>query len=249
MTKKRLIRCLQCDAVTLLSPIDRCPVYKNDEGGWRTLRRDDQAAFRRAHRGHPLQELQVVEGSAMSHQDYVDPLRTTYFEATNGKERFVVKRFRKSILDPQRYELIPGKIQIVPGRPRVDGPAIRSELERAFSPAEVAPEKIHRFVAQLEESVCHLDPCELRRVPFEGSNPSLWSFYLDDGFMEGVLSKSSRFLDQGEIRRLDGFIRKNLESDPFLVTVKVNFQIVRDGESRPARTAGSRSGNLVRENH
>lgn len=215
--------------------MDQSPEYYNDQGEWKVLERDDQAAFMQAHQGHQLEELHVIEDSLISHQNYVEPTRTSYFEATNEKQRFVVKKFRKSIFDPQSYELFAGKLHLTPTELVIDGIAIQRELERVFSPFHLSSEKIHHFVKQLEKIVSHLNPGKLKRVPFESHNPSVWYFYLDEGVLEKVLKNSLGFLTKGDVKLLDKFVRKNLEDDLFMAMAKVEFQIESNAEEKKSK--------------
>jgi len=227
MIKKRLIRCVQCSALTLFSSMDRSPEYDNDQGEWKVLERDDEAAFIQRHQGHRLEELHVIKDSLISHQRYLEPLRTSYFEASNGKERFVVKRFRKSVSDPQSYELVPGKLHLTPTQLRIDGRNIQKELESVFSPLHLFAEKIHYYVRQLEETVSHVDPNELKRVPFESHNPSVRHFYLNGGVVDEVSARASKFFNRTDVKRLDQFVRQNLKDDLFMAVAKIEFRVDR----------------------
>jgi hypothetical protein len=223
--EKQLVRCTQCNTLTLFSPMDQIPEYQQKRGKWKIQDRDDRASFMQNHRGHQLEELHVIEDSFISHQAYVEPVKTSYFEATNGKQRFVVKKFRKSIFDSQCYELIAGKLRLTPTELRIDSSAIQKELERVFSPSPLSSKKVGYFVKQLEATVSNLSPGDLRRVPFASHNPSVWSCYLDEWVLEKVLNSSSKFLTEEEIRCLDEFVRKNLEDNLFMAVTKVEFQI------------------------
>ena len=236
MIKRQLIRCARCNALALLSSLDQTPEYYQTDGRWEVLDRDDQASFLRAHRGHRLEPLHVVADSFISHQDYGEPIRTSYFLVTNGKQHFVVKKSRKNIFDPQRYELIAGRLRLTPTRLRVDGTAIRRELERVFLPSDQSSKRIENFVTELEEIVAHLTPGELKRAPFESHNPSLWYFYLDEAVLEKALKRSSGSLTKRECRRLDEFVRKNLEDNLFMAMAKVEFQIESSTEHNKCKT-------------
>lgn len=225
MTKKRLIRCTRCNALALFSPLDRTPEYHRKQDTWDVVERDDSAPFMEAHGKHQLEELHVIEGSFIRRENYSEPVGISYFEATNGKQRFVIKKCRESVCDPQRYELLAGKLHIKPTQLRIDDLAVRRELESAFSPSQLPPEKIGRFVKNWQNTVSQLSPSALRRVPFENDNPSEWCYYANERVLEEVLEESSEFLTPREVEKLREFIRMNLEEDLFMVRARVEFHI------------------------
>ena len=235
MTKKHLIRCIECSELGLLSPVDQSPEYDNDQGEWSVTERDDKAAFLERHQGHRLEELQIIEDSAISHEDYGEPVGASYFEATNGQERFVVKRFRKSVSDPQGYELIPGKLHRTLVELHVDERAILKELEEAFSPRRLSLDKIRVYVKQLEETVSALDPGELEAVPFEGHNPSVRYFYLDEGVVDRVSERAFQHLCRADVKILDAFLRENLADDLFMAAGRIRFRVDSDGCDQPSK--------------
>jgi hypothetical protein len=239
MIHKQLMRCVRCNALALFSPLDQTPEYRTNGERLRVLKRDDRASFMKVHRGHSLEELHVIEDSLISHQDYLEPMRTSYFEATNGKVRFVVKRFRRSVFDPMSYELIAGKLRLIPTKLSIDDVAIQRELERALSPLHLSSERIHGFVRQLDRIVSHLNPRDLNRTPFESHNPSVWYFTLDKAILDKVLGSCSRFLSKRERRYLHEFVLPNLEDELFMPMAKVDFRIESAMEEKQSEAAGS----------
>ncbi|NIQ39028.1 MAG: response regulator [Proteobacteria bacterium] len=230
--KKQLVWCVQCNALALFSSLDQAPEYEKQKGEWQVLEKDDQAAFISSHQGHHLEELHAIEDSFMSDGNYAEPIKTSYFEATNGKQRFVVKRVRERIHDPQRYELIPGKLGLTLRKPEIDTLAIQRQLERESSTRHLSREKIHGFVIQLAEAVSHLNPEDLKRAPFEGPNPSRRYFIVEEGIMEEVLEKSSQFLTKNEAKLLGEYVRKNLGEPLLMAMVRIEFRIEKNGQDR-----------------
>ncbi|MBW2057967.1 MAG: hypothetical protein JRH07_01685 [Deltaproteobacteria bacterium] len=228
MIEKQLVRCIQCNAVALFSSVDRSPEYHKEHGKWVAVEHDDRALFLQRHLNHPHEVLQVLEGSFMSYQDYWEPVKTSYFEATNGREHFVVKKSRKSILDPYRYELIAGRLRLIPGRLTVDKKAIQGELERALSPSLVSSQKIKIFVESLGRTVSRIRPQELKRIAFERKTPVLWSYSLDKRIMETAFRACSNRLARRERDSLACFLRESLDDDLFVATARVQFRIERE---------------------
>jgi len=225
MMTRELVRCIKCDAVALFSPLDRSPEYRMDSGTWKIVERDDRQAFMEAHRGHPLERLKILDDTFISSQNYREPVKTCYFEATNGKERFLVKRSRKSALDPLRYELVPGRLRINPMELRVDGAAIQKELERSLSHIGLSYQEIKHFVRELEQLVSRVKPDELTRVPYESHHPAVRYYYLNEPLIARALEGASRFLARTDVERMGAFVRQHLRDDPFLAVAEVHFHI------------------------
>ncbi len=236
MTKKPLTWCVQCNVLALFSHLDQAPEYHAEGGQWKVVERDDQVAFMHAHRGHHLEELYPIEGSFISSQDYAEPTKVSYFEVTNGRQRFVVKKVRKSVLDTQRYELIPGKLRLIPSEPSIDCPALQEELTREFA-RHMSSAKIDRFVQDLAEAVSCLNPRKLKRAPFESHNPSTWYFILDQRILGRILRSSSPSFTEREVKLLQEFFRRNYGDPGFMATAKVAFQIEKVGDDEKTQVS------------
>ena len=107
------IRCIECNEVAHVTDYDCSPEYQWDEARGEVIEKsvDDMRDFMLQHGRHTIEELSRVSDSFVSEGSYVEPLRVSYIEATNGKEWFVIKTWRDDINDPLRYELIPGWIK------------------------------------------------------------------------------------------------------------------------------------------
>ena len=96
------------------TPFDQCPEYHYAEttGEYYAREQDDELDFSRKHRGHRTEELTMLDNPMYSEGPYFDPQRILYFEATNGRETFLIKRWRKSVLEPIRYDVVPGRLEV-----------------------------------------------------------------------------------------------------------------------------------------
>ena len=105
----QLIRCINCDDIFMRTPFDQWPEYEFDSArpfeSIRSVERDDFQDFLIHHHGHRLEDLKIIEDSFVSERDYFEPVKICYFKATNGKERFVIKKFRERIDEPLKYEV------------------------------------------------------------------------------------------------------------------------------------------------
>src|SRR4030067_2730725 len=115
------------------TPFDQWPEYEPSQDpsveSFRTLLKDDFQDFLRNHRGHRLEDLKIIEDSFVSEKSYSEPVKTSYFKATNGREHFVVKRFRERIDQPLKYQLIRGDYSLKCIDLQIQSEAIRKQLE------------------------------------------------------------------------------------------------------------------------
>ncbi len=86
----QLIRCKNCDEIFMKTPFDQYPEYELDSGrphdNFRTVQRDDFQAFLIHHHGHRLENLKIIEDSLASEKAYSEPIKTSFFRATNDKK-------------------------------------------------------------------------------------------------------------------------------------------------------------------
>ena len=111
---EKLIRCTQCNKVI--------PQYNGygDFGEFSTLPGvewssedlDEQKDFFRDHGDHLLEEILVDPEIFFSGPPSFEPTRVAYLEASNGKDRFLIKRVKKGLSCPAVYELIPARVQV-----------------------------------------------------------------------------------------------------------------------------------------
>ena len=108
----QLIHCISCDQIFVRTPFDQWPEYQLDQNhptrSIQIIEKDDFKLFLENHSGHQLEDLKILEDSYISEKPYYEPTKISYFKATNGKERFVIKKFREKIDDPLSYQLISG---------------------------------------------------------------------------------------------------------------------------------------------
>jgi len=111
---EKLIRCTQCNKVI--------PQYNGygDFGEsstlpgveWSPEDLDGQKDFFRDHGDHLLEVILVDPETFLSDPPSFDPTRVAYLEASNGKDRFLIKRVKKGLSHPAVYELIPEGVQV-----------------------------------------------------------------------------------------------------------------------------------------
>lgn len=223
------IHCITCNALFHKTPYDQVPEY---EGGAkdspelaRTVERDDYQEFLQNHRGHPLEELQVVEGSFVGTGDYREPVKISYWKATNGKERFVIKGSRQSIRDPLRYQLIRGDYQLKCISLEIQSREITKQLEIEFGAHPLTHKKITDFLDLLQEIAQGLDTGELERVPEESSNPLEIYYRMDDVHAAFLLRGCRKTFSREEFEMIQEFVHRHRENGVLLLRGKHQIHV------------------------
>ncbi len=108
---EKLTRCTLCNQVIpqfdSFGDFGATPIFPEVE--WASEDLDEQKAFSQLHQNHHLEELWIDRGTLVSDKPVMEPVKVSFMEATNGKEKFLIKRTRASLARPVSYELILGK--------------------------------------------------------------------------------------------------------------------------------------------
>lgn len=124
-----LIFCTNCDAVISTSFSQQPEFSLLPNGKVVSISHDDFAEFLRAHQGHRLGNLTVMRGP-WSHRPFWEPVKEEFFEVTDGRRLFILKRWREKIDEPMQYELLSGSLRYWVERTEVEAKAIKCQLKR-----------------------------------------------------------------------------------------------------------------------
>ena len=218
----KLIRCIDCNAIHAVTPFDQASEYTaTDTAGSRsavhgieydTIEKNDYAAFAHKHAGHHIENLTVIENSSYSEGPYFDPHRVLYFQSTNGKETFLIKRWRRSIADPVRYEMVPAKLEV---KMTVEVQQRDLEKQMCYEMREplVTRDKVSRFIEIVQEEARHIDPEKNPEDSIEVHEANISYLPLSEEQIERILNKSRSIFTTKELAHLEHFIRNNAEYD------------------------------------
>lgn len=225
----RLIRCVECNEIISLSKYDFCPEYIHDveKDIFEEQKGDDRKPFVAKHQRHHLEELHMIEGSFISEDLYLEPVKASYFEVTNGSEKFVIKKWRKDIHAPLTYELIPGHIAFTEIRLFAQCKDIRKQFQAEVEILDSAEEKIDNFVKVVESVVSQMEEKEFRKKDlYETSSPVVSHVRLGEEEIEKILKGCQRIFTSDEIKRIEKFIRENNEYNGVMTAlVERQFEI------------------------
>ncbi len=235
----QLIRCINCDEVFFKTPYDQWPEYEIGAGGSvesvRNIEKDDLKDFLIHHRGHRLEELKIIEDSFVSEKPYHEPVKTSYFRATNGKERFVIKKFRKKIGDPLRYELIYGDYTLKCVNIDIQAEEIVQQLKSEWESHPVPQNKINAFIKLLRHLAKTVDLRDLERVQEESPSPLEVYYKLDDVSVAYLLRNCRSLFKKKDYEEMERFIHRHREDGVLLLKAIYKIHITEKARAQEER--------------
>jgi hypothetical protein len=233
----QLIRCRNCDQIFFKTPFDRYPEYDFDPNSppenLPCIERDDFQDFLVHHRGHPLELLKIIEDSYVSEKAYSEPVKTSFFKATNGRERFVIKKFRERIDEPLKYQLIPGDYSLKCIDLKMQSGEILRQLEREVTPL-LSQDKMDAFLRVMGAIVGDIDVSDLERFPEETHHPLEVYYKIDDGHVMHLLRRCRNIFEEQEYLAIEEFIHRH--KDDGVLLLKATYKIEMKELARPKKT-------------
>ena len=233
----QLIHCINCHAIFLKTPFDRWPAYESypshSPDNFRSIQRDDFKDFLRNHRGHRLEDLKIIEDSFVSEKPYFEPVKVSYFRATNGKENFVIKKFRESIDEPLKYELIAGDYSLKCMGIEIQSEEIAKQFETEFKATPLPPNKIAAFLKLYQHIAETADPENFERVPEESPIPLEIFYKIDDVSWIYLLRNCRNIFQEQEYSAVEAFLHRH--KDDGVLLLKATYQIEIIERARPRK--------------
>jgi hypothetical protein len=234
----QLIRCKNCDAIIMKTPFDQYPEYElSPEGSFENFRiveKDDFQDFLIIHHGHQLENLKIIEDSFVSERAYSEPVKTSFFKATNGKEKFVVKKFREKIDEPLKYQLIFGDYSLQCKTIEIQEEEISKQLIREVKPP-LSQTQIAAFLKLYRHVAEDIDLRELDRVPEESPHPLEIYYKIDDLHLMYLLRNCRNIFKGQEYSAMEEFIHRH--KDDGVLLLKATYKIQLTETAKPAKKA------------
>ncbi len=231
-----LIRCINCDEIFFKTPFDQVPEYEPSPSGplgsFRTIERDDFQDFLKNHHGHRLEDLNILEDSFVSEKDYVEPVKTSYFKATNGKENFVIRKFREKIEEPLKYQLIHGDYSLRCTHIEIQSKEVKKQLGAEFKTSAFSPDKIDAFLKLFKYIAQTIDIKKLERVPEESPNPLEIYYKIDDISLVYLLRNCRNIFKGQEYLNIEEFIHRHKDDGVLLLKAMYEIQITEMARSK-----------------
>lgn len=234
----QLIRCKNCDEIFMKTPFDQHPEYALDPGRsletFRTVETDDYQKFLTHHQGHPLENLGIIEDSFVSEKAYSEPTKTSFFKATNGKEKFVIKRFREKIGEPLKYRLILGDYFLECADIKVQSGEISKQLKRELNPP-LSQNQIDAFLKLCQTITEKIEVKDLERIAEESPHPLEIYYKMDDIHLMYLLRNCHNIFKGEEYSAMEEFIHRH--KDDGVLLLKATYKIHLIEKVRPKNKA------------
>ena len=180
---EKLTRCTQCNKVIPQYGLfgDFGPSTELPGVEWATDDLDDQKEFLEVHGQHALEELSVDRETYVSDRPAFEPCKVAYVEASNGKERFLIKRIKEGFDRPAFYEILPGKIRVSQVSLEIQEEELRQQITWRNGSFPLPAEKVGKFIKAFRHEVGEISQDHWRdelemTLPGESSLLSYGSF-------------------------------------------------------------------------
>ena len=208
MGSDKFIHCCVCDAVHHVSPFDKAPTYVLVGDAVEAQATDDWRLFMAEHAGHRLEPLQASGVKLFPEGSSMDPMSVGYIEVTNGQDRYVVRRARKSIQEPVSYELIHARLANVSLTVEVQDKEIKKEIKRfSWAPATCPDDdKIDLFVGLVKDVVQNIDPHRIQISEYSYTDDSIAYGTFDGSALDALMERCAIYFLPDELASLRQFV-------------------------------------------
>jgi len=224
----QLIRCKNCDEIIMKTPFDQYPEYEWDTGrspeNFRSIEKDDFQDFLIHHHGHQLENLKIIEDSFASERAYFEPIKTSFFKATNGKEKFVIKKFRGKIDEPLKYQLISGDYSLKCTAIEIQSEEISKQLKRELKPP-LSQTQIAAFLKLYLAIVENINIDDLDRISEESPYPLEIYYKIDDLHLMYLLRNCRNLFKGQEYSAMEEFIHRHKDDGVLLLKATYKIQL------------------------
>jgi len=218
------------------SPFDRYPEYEfgpgHDPENFQSIKRDDFQDFLSNHHGQQLEQLRIIEDSYVSEKAYSEPVKTSFFKATNGREKFVIKKFRERIDEPLKYQLIPGDYSLKCVGVEIQSEEISRQLDREVK-SRLSQDKMDAFLGVMGALTEDIGVSDLERISEETHHPLEVYYKIDDVHVMHLLRHCRNIFKGQEYLAMEEFIHQH--KDDGVLLLKATYKIELTEIARPAK--------------
>jgi hypothetical protein len=211
---ERLIRCIPCNQ---LSPLRQ--FFEPPEGfaplpgvEWANEDFANAEEFERRHGKHLREEIRVDPESFFSEKPSSEPNKVSYFEASNGRQRFLVKRTKGGLGCSAFYEIVPGQMDIVNIGVEIQDSELRKQISAEMDSTIFPEQRLQEFFSVLKEEMSHIFPHNLSEEVEniqEGESSLLAYASLKEAKWKKILDRCAREFRPSEIPQIRTFIQNN----------------------------------------
>lgn len=232
---EKLIRCTRCNKVIpefgSFGDFAEASLLPGVE--WSSEDLDEQKEFLRRHEGHFLEELLIDGETFFCDKPGFELIKISYVEASNGQQKFLIRRTRDSLDRPAFYELIPGKMEVAGVSLEIQEDQILEEISRLNGSLPLHAEKVKKFLDAFREEAKSI-PLDSLSDEFEATLPGETSFLtygsLSDTRWKGILRRCKDDFRPSELELIKKFIRENRQPGNILDLLIKKTILISDAE-------------------
>ena len=226
-----IFRCEDCNELFRPTGYDSQPAFyfNRKSGSVEEIEMDDLRDFKMAHDGHKVVKLRIIDGSFCSHRAQKEPVREDYFQATDGIQTYTVRRWRKDINEPLRYEVADDvRIEVDKPIPQVQSEELKKQMIADARKLKLDEARIGKFIERFRTFVSGIKMEDMIECGLSADDPMISYAALKDEAVEAFLSYCRSLFTDEELRRLRMFIDENSEyNDVMNVQLIRSFQLTR----------------------
>ncbi len=225
---ERFFRCIDCDLVICFTPYDTVPEFEfnRDEEDFVEIYSNDRAQLISRHAKHSIEELIINRASMVGNRPYIDPMKESYTEATNGRESFVIRKWRESVNSSCSYQLIHGRIKLKNEKVEIQEKEIKKQME--FELKKIPKEKIDAFISAYGKKVSGFNLTRINDYVeiYETDDSLTWIGKLNKETVDDLINIAEKIFNQDELKSVKEFIAGNNGFDGVInLRVQRNFDI------------------------
>ncbi len=228
---KKFIRCRQCNQIL------PAPLLSADFEASASLPgvewSDDDSNFCReftfSHRQHPQEVLWIDPETIFSEKPSYEPVKTSYFEATNGCQKFLIKRTKSGLEHPAQYEILPGQMKISNLEIKIQESDLQRQISADRTSSAPSAERVSEFITAFNQEVAAILPhrlLEAIEATEEGDSPRFIYAALKQERWEKILDRCARNFQSSDLKWIREFIRNHQQPGEvlsLLVHRKISF--------------------------
>jgi hypothetical protein len=181
-----------------------------------------------------LENLEILEDSFVSEKAYSEPVKTSFVKATNGKEKFLIKKYREKIDEPLKYLLIRGDYSLECVAVEIQAGEISKQMKRELNPPP-SQDKIDAFLKLCQTIVGNVEIKDLERIPEESPHPLEIYYRLNDVHLVYLLRNCRNIFKGQEYSAIEEFIHRH--KDDGVLLLKATYKIHLTERVNPAKRA------------
>lgn len=221
-TESGFLFCADCGSAHRMSPVDRAPLFALDGSATPT---DDFQSFCVLHADHDLRILRRSNDAEIHSHPRWDPMRTVWWEASDGRTSFVVRSERPDVESPRRYGVEPGRLVLEEESAQLDDELLRGVLDDALFPHSAPPTHLDFVIDGCRRELAALPLDALAPVDEDRDDPNVQLACLPAPVVHRVRGLVAEVFRGAEAQRLAEVFERDLRFEIPVVRVVRRYAV------------------------